>query len=181
MGSVSGATFLYVLFFAIFMLYQTSKGFIYQYTSIQNMDINSIVIGFFVFLGLFIICNYLVTSINDGDGSFKQVYMIPAYGCIPAMAMLLSVTVLSYGMTYNESFILTLLLVIGVVWSVITIFTGLMTVHDYTFRETVMSLIMTVIFMIIAAIMVLVIVIMWEKIWQFILTIGKELFLNVLQ
>lgn len=178
-GNVLGATIIYALFFAVFMLYQTSKGFIYQYTAVEDLDINSIVIGFFAILGLFIICNYLVTSINDGDGSFKQVYMIPAYGCIPAMVMLLAITVTSYGMTYNESFILTILLIIGVAWSLITIFLGLMTINDYTFRETVVSLFITVIFMVIVAIMALVIIIMWEKIWQFMLTIGKELFLNV--
>lgn len=179
-GSVFGATIIYVVFFATYMFYQTSKGFIYQFTSVEDMDINALVIGFFAILGLFIVCNYLVTSINDGDGSFKQVYMIPAYGSIPALLMLFIATVVSYYMTQNEAFILTILLIIGVIWSIITIFVGLMTVHDYTFKETIVSLLMTVIFMIIVAVMVLVIIIMWENIWQFLQTIGKELLLGVI-
>lgn len=179
-GSVLGASIIYILFFVVYMLYQTSKGFIYQFEAIEDMDMKAIIIGFFAILLLFIICNYLVTSINDGDGSFKQVYMIPAYGSIPAMTMLLTITIISHSMTYNESFLLTILKVIGITWTLITIFLGLMTVHDYTFKETVVSLILTVLFMIIAAIMLLVIIIMWEKLWQFLLTIGKELVNHVL-
>ncbi len=180
-GSVTGATILYALLFIIFMIYTTGKGYIYQYQSVEDMDINSIVIGFFVIIGIFIICNYLVTSIKDGDGSFKQVYMIPAYGCVPVLVSMVSVTVMSYFLTYNESFMLTIILWIGIVWSIVSIFLGFMTVHDYTFKETVVSLIITFVFMIIAIILVMVIIIMWDQLWMFIKTLGKEAARNVLE
>ena len=38
-GSVLGATILYGLYFVTFMLYQTSKGFIYQFVQVEDMDI----------------------------------------------------------------------------------------------------------------------------------------------
>lgn len=179
-GTVSGATILYLLLFVIFMTYTTSKGFIYQFIAVEDMDINAVVIGFFVIIGLFIVCNYLVTSIKDGDGSFKQVYMIPAYGCIPCMVAMLSITISSYFLTYNESFLLSMILYIGIIWSIISIFLGFMTVHDYTVKETIVSLIITVVFMIVAAVLILVIIIMWDQLWQFIKTIGKEMTRNVL-
>ena len=173
-GSVSGATFLYVLFFLIFMLYQTSKGYIYQYVSMEDLDINAIIMGFFVILGLFIICNYLVTSINDGDGSFAQVYMIPAYGSAPLLISMTMVILLSYVFTYNEAFLLTLAMLIGGVLSIINIFTGLQTVHAYSGKETVKSLVMTVVFMVIAAIVSIIVIILWEKLYQFIFTVLQE-------
>ena len=81
-GSMIAATIIYIVFFGVYMLYQTSKGFIYQYTKVEDMDMGAVVVGFFAILILFIVCNYLVTSITDGDGTLKQVYMIPAYGLI---------------------------------------------------------------------------------------------------
>jgi tetratricopeptide (TPR) repeat protein len=179
-GTVLGATIIYLLFFIIYMLNKTSKAFIYQYEAVEDMDINAIVIGFFVIIGLFVICNYLVTSIKDGDGSFQQVYMIPAYGIIPYMAGMFLTTVFSYGMTYNETFLLTILLYTGLVWSIISIFLGFMTVHDYSFRETIISLIITAVFMVIAALVALIIIIMWEQLWTFIKTVGEEGARNVL-
>ena len=178
-GSVLAATVIYSLFFIDFMAYKTVKGFIYQSVSVEDMDIGSIVLGFFVLLILFIVCNYLVTSINDGDGTFKQIYMIPAYGLMPAMISLLTVTVVSYLMTYNEAFLLTIVLLIGISWSVITIFLGLQTVHDYTLGETVKSIILTVVFMIIVAVIGIIISIMWNSLYTFLTALGKEIIQNV--
>ena len=49
-GSVGGATVIYAVFFLVYMIYQTSKGFIYQYVAIEDMDIGGIVAGFFLLL-----------------------------------------------------------------------------------------------------------------------------------
>ena len=178
-GSVGGATVIYAVFFLVYMIYQTSKGFIYQYVAIEDMDIGGIVAGFFLLLGLFIFCNWLVTSIQDGDGTLAQVYMIPAYGSLPLLVSMIAITVCSYGMTYNESFLLTILLLVGIVWSVIQIFLGFMTVHDYSAKENMLSILLTVVFMIIAAIMVLIIAIMWEELYEFLYTIAQEVLRNV--
>ena len=179
-GSILSATVIYLLFFIDFMAFKTQKGFIYQTMKVEDMDIGSIVLGFFILLGLFILCNYLVTSINDGDGTFKQIYMIPAYGLMPAMISILVVTLVSYVLTYNEAFLLTIVLIIGITWSVITIFIGLQTVHDYTFGETVRSILLTVIFMIIVAVIGIIISIMWDSLYSFLTSVGKEMIQNVM-
>lgn len=178
-GSAIAATIIYVVFFGVYMLYQTSKGFIYQYTSVEDMDMGAVVVGFFAILILFIVCNYLVTSITDGDGTLKQVYMIPAYGLMPAMISMLVTIGMSYVLTYNEAFILTVIMFIGVGWSIAVIFEGLSTVHDYDFKGTVISLIITIVFMLIAAIVVLIVIIMWEQLFDFLTTVGKEVIRNV--
>ncbi len=179
-GSILSATVIYLLFFIDFMAFKTQKGFIYQTMKVEDMDIGSIVLGFFILLGLFILCNYLVTSINDGDGTFKQIYMIPAYGLMPAMISILVVTLVSYVLTYNEAFLLTIVLIIGITWSVITIFIGLQTVHDYTFGETVRSILLTVIFMIIVAVIGIIISIMWDSLYSFLTSVGKKMIQNVM-
>lgn len=178
-GSVLAATVIYLLFFIIFMAFQTSKGFIYQYTSVEDMDIGAIVLGFFLLLGLFIVCNYLDTSIHDGSGTFWQIYMIPAYGLMPAMVSVLGVTIASYGLTYNESFLLTIALMVGICWSVVTIFVGIQTVHDYEFGDTVRSIIITVVFMVIIAVIGIILSIMWDSLYRFLTSVGRELIQNV--
>lgn len=178
-GSVAAATVIYIVFFGVYMLYQTGKGFIYQFTDVEDMDIGAVVVGFFAILILFIICNFLVTSITDGDGTLKQVYMIPAYGLMPVMICMLVTIGMSYVLTYNESFILTVIMIIGLVWSIAVIFEGLSTVHDYDFGHTVLSLVITAVFILIAAVVVLVVIIMWEQLYDFLATVGKEIIRNV--
>lgn len=179
-GSVLGATFIYITGFIVYMLYQTNKGYIYQFTKIEDMDINAIVIGFFLIIGLFILCNYLITSINDGLGTFKQIYLVPAYSAIPIITCMIIVIGLSHILVENEAFILTLTMQIGTIWTLGTLFIGLWTLHDYTFKETIRSIIYTILFMGIIAMIGILITIMWEQLWDFVFTIGKEILRNVL-
>lgn len=178
-GSLPAATFLYAAFFVTFILYQTSKGFIYQFVRVQDIDVAGLSAGFFVLLGMFIFCNWLVSSINDGDGTLKQIYMIPAYALLPLLFAMLINLALSYGVTYSESFILSLVEGVGILWSLATLFLGLMTVHDYSFKETVKSLLMTVVFIIIAALVALIFIVMVERLYQFLGTIFQEVKRNV--
>ncbi|HHT97007.1 MAG TPA: DUF1282 family protein [Clostridiales bacterium] len=178
-GSTVGATIIYLITFVAYIAYKTSKGFIYQYKAVEDMDINAIIIGFIAIITLFVICNYLVTSINDGDGNFKQVYMIPAYGLIPVIISMISITISSHYLTYNEAFILDVILYIGVIWTIIVIFLGFQTVHDYSFKETIISFILTAVFMVIAAVMALIIIIMGDQLFEFIKSIVKEMAQNV--
>uniref|UniRef100_UPI003FEEDAD1 YIP1 family protein n=1 Tax=Roseburia sp. TaxID=2049040 RepID=UPI003FEEDAD1 len=179
-GSVLGASILYGLLFLSFMLYMLGKGFIYQYYDVQDLDVGSIVIGFFTFLGLFVVCNYLVTSINDGQGDLKQVYMTVAYAAVPLILALFSITVLSYCVTTNEAFFLSVILVIGVVWTMILVFLGLQTVHNYTVKETIKGILLTILLMFVVVVVVLLVTIMWEQVWKFLSTVGEELTQNVL-
>lgn len=178
-GSVAGATILYALYFLIFMLYQTSKGFIYQFVAVEDMDITALVAGYFLLIGLFVLCNYLVTSINDGDGNLAQCYMIPAYSLAPLMGAFLLILGLSYLLTYSESFILSILLLAGTVWTLVTLFLALQNVHDYSVKETVRCIVLTLVFMIIAVIIVLIVLIMGEQLLDFLRTLYEEVLRNV--
>ncbi len=180
-GSAAGATVLYALLFILFMLYSTSKGFIYQYQRIEDIDVNALAGGYFLLLGLFIACNYLVSSINDGDGTLKQVYMIPAYACAPLLIAMAVNFGLSYVVTYVESFVLAIVEGTGIAWSVILLFLGIMTVHDYSFREAVRSVILTVVFILIIAILIMILIIMWEQLYQFLGTLWQEVIRNVVE
>lgn len=180
-GDAVTASILYVAFFGAYMLFTVGKGYIYQVTKVENMDINAIVLGFFAISGLFVLCNWLVSSINDGEGTLKKVYILVAYGSVPAGISLLAVTGLSYVMTLNETFILSLILFIGVAWSLILIFIGLQVIHDYSGKETVRSILITFLFMLIIAVVLLVVIIMWDQVWKFIESVWKELIRNVIR
>ena len=178
-GTVLGASILYALLFLSFMLYMLGKGFIYQYYDVQELDISSIVVGFFAIIILFVVCNYLVTSINDGQGSLKQVYMIPAYACLPLMLAFFGVTAVSYVVTTNEAFFLSVAMLIGVVWTVILLYIGLQTVHNYTAGETVKAILLTFLLIFVVVIVLMIVTIMWDQVWTFLSTLGEELTQNV--
>ena len=178
-GNLLGAGILYLLTFWAFMLFMLGKGFIYQYYDIQELDIGSIVIGFFAFTSLFVVCNYLAASINDGEGTLKGVALAVAYGAMPLMVSLFAITVLSYCVTANEAFFLDVLLWGGGAWTAVLIFLGLQTIHNYSGKEMIKSLLITALFIFVVIVVILVVTIMCEQVMKFLTTIGKELVRNV--
>jgi hypothetical protein len=108
-GSLLSATLVYLTFFGIFIWYTLGKGFIYQWVSIEDVDMNALVIGFFSLTLLFVFCNYLVSSINDGEGGLADLYKMMAYSFGPMMIGYILIIGLSYVLTFNESFFLGLI------------------------------------------------------------------------
>ena len=94
-------------------------------------------------------------------------------------AALLTVTLISHALTYNEAFLLTLVMIAGVAWSAAVIFIALQTIHQYSFKETVFSLVLTLMFMLIIAIVCIILSMMWNSLSSFVTSVGKELVYNV--
>lgn len=178
-GSYKGATIIFMLFFISYMIFTTSKGFIYQYVEAVDMDLNAIIIGFFAITLLFVFCNYLVSSINDGEGSLGEIYKGAMYSLLPAIIGLLVVTYLSYYFTYNEVFLLGFILNVLVGWSLLLVFLAIQELHNYTIRETIKSILLTFLFMVIMMILFAFIQIMGDQLIQFIIALIKEVFRNV--
>lgn len=179
-GSYLGATIIYFVFFIVYIVFLTSKGFIYQWTDAADLDLLAVVLGFFGLSILFIICNYLVTSINDGEGSMGQIYKGVMYSTLPLMLAYISTTYLSYYLTFNEVFILQSLYMTGLFWTALLIYLAVQEIHGYTIRQSIKSILMTFLFMIIIIILLAFVQIMGDQLIQYIIALFKEVFRNVI-
>lgn len=178
-GSLLSATLVYLAFFGIFIWYTLGKGFIYQWVSIEDVDMNALVIGFFSLTLLFVFCNYLVSSINDGEGGLADLYKMMAYSFGPMMIGYVLIIGLSYMMTFNESFFLGLIQNVATLWTGINLFLGIQEVHNYETKHAVKSMIMTVLFMLLIAVILLIVILMTEQVYMFFEALVKEAWRNV--
>lgn len=180
-ATLLSATILYLLFFLIYLNFSINKGFIYQFVAAEDMDLSAIVIGFFSITLVLVISNYLDTSIHDGLGGLKQIFIMFIYSMGPLMIALLSTTILSYVLTYNEVFFLNIIMIIGFGWSFINLFLGMNEIHDYSAKQTIKSMLMTVLFTVIIAVVIIILVMMWEQLYMFLEALIKEVIRNVTQ
>ncbi len=178
-GSYLAATVLFALFFIVYMNFTMNKGFIFQWVEAADMDLGAIVIGFFALFALFIICNYLVTSINDGEGSIGEIYKGVMYSLTPLMIAYIITTFLSFYVTYNEVILLQMIYYAGMIGTGILIFLTVQELHNYTIRETIKSFLLTILFMIILGVLFAFIQIMGDQLIQFVIGLFKEAFRNV--
>lgn len=177
--TMKSATTLYVIMFGVFMWFIYGKGFIFQMQRADQIDIAPILFGYFSVMVLFIVCNYLVTSINDGNGDLQDIYKMFAYSTAPLVFGITIALLLSYVLTFNEVFILNFVSTVSITWFLVYLFLGVQEIHGYRFRDAIKSVLMTLLFMTIIMFVALMIFIMSNELYQFIISILREVWRNV--
>jgi len=178
-GTMLGAFLIYVILFGVFLLFQTSLGFIFQTTGIESIDLSALVVGFCVLVIFFVVCNFLMAAISDGEGSFAQVFIYPAYSAFPFLAAMAINIALSYILTQTEVFFFDTIMLVGIVWSVILLLLGLQEMHNYDTRVAIKSILFTLLFIVVIVVVLLIVAVIWDQLYHFVLGIGRELIRNV--
>lgn len=94
---------------------------------------------------LWVIANWCLTTLFEGEGSFKDIFIATSYALSPMPLLLIISTILSNVVTLEESAIVTMLVTIGFVWAGLLIFFGMMVTHDYSFTKNLLMCIVTIV------------------------------------
>lgn len=92
--------------FFVYLLDQLFRGFIFNEINLTDTPLLPIVALYFMVVVLWVIGNSMVSSINDGEGSIKNVYVMTAYSLAPYLLIIPPTVLLSYILTFNEAFII---------------------------------------------------------------------------
>ncbi len=177
-GNLRGATIVLAIMFISYMFYISGKGFLFQ-TPTEYLNLSVIVIGFFAIFSLFVYCNYLVTSISDGESGLGKIYIGVVYSLTPMFISFFIVTILSHFLTYNEMFFISFFTTAGIVWTLSLIFFCIKDIQNYEVSTTIKSILLTLLLMSIAAVVVIFLNTMLENVVNFFTTIFREMVRNV--
>ena len=142
-GSVRAALLFMVL--AVIAMFYRSVGAGYvmnpqgEYTTIMMQ-----LLVVFVPVLLFAIANWCLTTLFEGEGSFRDVFIAIGYSLLPLVITIIPTTFFSNYIVAEEVDLLSLIVVIGFVWSGFLIFFGTMVTHDYTMGKNVITVIGTI-------------------------------------
>ncbi len=106
-------------------------------------------------LGIYCLCNWGLTTLFDGKGTLRDVYMATAYALVPYVLTQLAVIPLSNWVTRDEAAFCTVLTTVGIVWSVMLLVCSMIQVHDYSLGKTLIFLFMTAVGMVIVIFLLL--------------------------
>ena len=178
-GSYLSATIWYLFFFIVYLHARFGRDFLYTPVPVEELDFTALMLGFVVICFLFVLTNYLLSSIQDGDGTLGDIYKLTIYAMGPMITGILVVTGLSYFLSYNEEFLIDLIEFVAPSWSLIILILGLQEVHVYSTGAAVKSIVLSIASMIVIAIVVLIVVMMGEQLADFLQVIVKEVLRNV--
>lgn len=128
------ATIIYGLLGILYIAYQKVTNVIFIANPNSNVLYELLIIS--LLLGLWVIANYFVCLVREGEGSFKNVYIATAYTLTPFLLVLPFVIVLSNVLTYQEAVFFNGPIIITFIWITMYFFFMIKEVHNYEVGET---------------------------------------------
>ena len=99
-------------------------------------------------LGLFMAANWCLTTLFDGEGSFKDIFVACTYSLAPMILILIPVTIASNFVLAEEANILGVITTFAFIWMGLLLFFGVMVTHDYTIGKNFAITLFTIVGMI---------------------------------
>ena len=163
----------WVVVVRILSLYIT--GFVFNpFANPWEINVETEVIYTIVPLVLWIVANYLIASISNGEGSMRQVVIGTAYSLFPYVLLALPITLLSNLLTFNESFIYNFSMQLIIVWSGIMIVIMVKEVHNYSFGETVRCILISLFTMAMFLLAAYILYVLFSQLFEFIGAVMRE-------
>lgn len=131
-GSVLLATVLFFLYGISRIAEAQYTGFVANYNHLYGLESTELFVSGALPVALFFISNYCVGTLTDGNGRFRDIYLVTCYSLSPLILFSLISTLISNVVILEELPILTAFYWIGVLWFMFLLFAGLCVVHEYT-------------------------------------------------
>ena len=102
-------------------------------------------LGVLVPMLLFVIANWCLTTLFEGEGSFKDIFIAVSYCLLPVPMLIIPATFLSNFVTADEAGIVQLVTTLAFVWMGIMVFFATMVTHDYSMGKNLLTFIFTIV------------------------------------
>jgi len=174
-GSVGFAITIYTWVVLVRLLTLFWTGFPFNpYASASDVPVEREVIAAVVLIALWNIANYLVSTITDGEGRFRDVFIGSAYSLFPYALFALPLALFSNLLTLNEQFIFTFSRDLIWVWCGIMLVIMVMEIHNYSFVETLRNIALTIFTMLMFLLTAYVFFVLFNQLADFIRAIVQE-------
>ncbi len=124
---------------------------------------------------LWTISNWCLTTLFDGEGSYKDIFIATCYALMPVVIIMIPTTLASNFLVSEELDILSVINAFAFIWAGILIFLGTMVTHDYAMGKNFLTTAGTIIGMIIIMFIAILFTTLLGKLVSFITNIVTEI------
>ena len=172
-GSVRAATTILAITILAIFYNSIGKGYLFNpednYSTIF-MSIISVAIP----VVLWSVSNWCLTTLFDGEGSFKDIYIATCYALSPLPIFVIISTILTNVMTTTEGSMVNLIIVFGFIWAAMLLFFGTLVTHDYSLGKNVITILGTILAMLVIMFVIILFSSLIMKMVSFVVAIFKE-------
>ncbi|MCL1786382.1 MAG: YIP1 family protein [Defluviitaleaceae bacterium] len=130
----------------------------------------------FTFSPIVLVCvaNWSITSITDGKGKIKEIFLVYCYALFPAIICTMIGIVLSNFITLNEVAFVNFFFIFGQVLLYFYLFLGLIVVHEFSFTKGIVMVLLTMLAMLIIIFVLALFVMLVSEVVFFITSLIQE-------
>ena len=145
-GSVRGG--LCILALTILSVVYNTVGSSYLFGGGQKVNLVGPMVSVFVLVTLWVVANWCLTTLFDGEGSLKDILIATCYSLLPIPIIMIPATIATHFCSLAEAEFITLALGIAYVWTGMLIVFGSMTTHGYSMGRNIAICFFTIVGMV---------------------------------
>ena len=143
-GSVRGATFWLVIACLTFVYQSIGVGYLSNPYDTHTSYLMS-VISILSPVMLWVTANWCITTLFEGEGSFKDVYIATCYSLVPLPLLIIPSVMISNVLTITELEMVTMIQAFAFLWLGMLVFFGMMVTHDYSLGKNFLTAIVSIV------------------------------------
>ena len=174
-GSLKIAFFIVFLFFVGTVLRDRLYGFQFWDAYDRIFNIIPYIVKSVIIFAAWVIGNWAVCTLLDGEGTLKRICIFSAYSLIPYVASLYITTLMSHFLINDEGVFISCIHYAGLLWSGLLLFNAVKTAHQYTVIKTVSAVALTIVSMLIMMFLLVLVLSLFQKAGLFIYSIYTEI------
>lgn len=173
-GSMSAATFILVMTLLTHLWKLQGTSFVFN--NIKKEEINVLMEFATILLPfvIFVICNWAVTTLFDGKGKLKDVYMGSCYAFTPYVILQIPMILLSYVINADEGTFYYFFDTLSIIWVVLLLFMAMVMIHQYSVGKTLLFTIATLFGMLVFIFIMLLFFSMISQGVAYFISLGRE-------
>ena len=174
-GSMRIAIAVVCLLFVQQIAYNRMYGFQYYSDYDKTFNIVPYIFKSFIIFITWVVANWAMCTLFDGEGTMKNIFINSAYALIPFVVCYLIGTVMSHFLIQDEYVFIQTVEILGLCWSFVLLVSGQKAVHQFTFGKTIAMILLTLVAMIAILFLLVLLLTLFQQVIIFILSIYTEL------
>ena len=132
-----------------------------------------------VYFAAWVVGNWAVCTLLDGEGTMKNICIYSAYALIPYIVSVFVNVLLSHLLVRAEMVFFTTVSYAGLIWTGLLLFNAVRAVHQYSVPKTAAAILLTVFAMLVILFLAVLLLSLFQKVYVFFYSLYTEILYRV--
>lgn len=174
-GSLKISFVIVFLLFVSMVVDRQLTGFQFNQSYVKVFNVVPLIVQSVVYFFTWVIGNWAICTLLDGEGSLKRICIYSAYSLIPYIFCTFLRVFLSNFLVQDESIWISAIYYVGLCWSLVLIIQAMRAAHQYSFSKTLVSIVLTIVAMLLILFLAILLLSLFQQVYVFGYSIYTEI------